>query len=53
MKLAELGACRSVRLEQGPTYCNFEVHHFLSERAHFVVEAKAVLSGRLGREYRV
>lgn len=40
-------------LERGPTYSDFEVHHFLSERTHFIVEAKAVFSGRLGREYGV
>ena len=40
-------------LEEGATYSNFEIHHLLSERTHLIIEAKAVLSGRLGREDRV
>lgn len=40
-------------LEKGPTYSDFEVHHLLSERTHLIVEAKAVFSSHLGREYRV
>lgn len=42
----------SVRLapEEGATYSNFEVNHLFSERTHLVVKAKAIFSGRLGRE---
>lgn len=40
-------------MEEGATYSNFKINHLFSERTHLVVKAKAVFSGRLGREDRV
>ena len=38
---------------EGATYSNLKIHHLLSERTHLIVKAKAILSGRLSREYGV
>jgi hypothetical protein len=35
------------------TYGDFKIHHLLRKRAHFIVEAKAILAGVIRREDKV
>lgn len=39
--------------KSGTTYSDFEIHHLLRERRHFIVEAEPVLSNIIRREHEV
>lgn len=51
--LAEEGERERVLVSCVFTYCDFEIDHFVCERAHLIVEAEAVLARVLGCEDKI